>query len=140
MKPSSTRLMASLLLAAVALVLPQQASAQDDVEMTGYANIYVRVKAAPQGGGQVFPFYQESTVKAWRDSWDFKQPVAVGSILNSPFTILYLYAKPNEAEGYAFGGWYLDDGDGVFDMDKDELMGETPEYISMAALDDDVTI
>ena len=140
MKTISTRLMASLLLAAVALVLPQQASAQDDVEMTGYANIYVRVKAAPQGGGQVFPFYQESTVKAWRDSWDFKQPVAVGSILNSPFTILYLYAKPNEAEGYAFGGWYLDDGDGVFDMDKDELMGETPEYISMAALDDDVTI
>ena len=90
MKTISTRLMASLLLAAVALVLPQQASAQDDVEMTGYANIYVRVKAAPQGGGQVFPFYQESTVKAWRDSWDFKQPVAVGSILNSPFTILYL--------------------------------------------------
>lgn len=130
----------ALLLTAIMLTHPLTSTAQDDIEISGYANLYVQVKATPQGGGQVFPFYQESTVKAWRDAWDFRQPVAVGTILGTPFTMLYLYAKPNEAEGYAFGGWFLDDGDGLFDMDKDQLLSEEAEYVSLTTLSDDITV
>lgn len=140
MKKIFTLNIAALLLTAVALLVPRQAQAQDEIQIDGYVNLFIQVKAAPQGGGQVFPFYQEATVKAWRDSWDFKQPVPVGSIMNAAFTMLFLYANPNEANGYSFGGWYLDDGDGVFDLEKDELINESPEYLHLTALDDDVTV
>ena len=140
MKKTFTRLSAVLLPAVLALFNVQQANAQDDVDVVGYTNVYIRVKAAPQGGGQVFPFYQEASSKVWRDEWDFKQPIPVGSVLNVNISLLFLYAKANTGEGYTFGGWYLDDGDGVFDVEKDEFLSDNESYVNMAALDDDAVV
>ena len=120
-------------------LLPRQAMAQDNLtEVVGYANVYVKVKAVPQGGGQVFPFYKESSVKVWRDEWDFIQTVPVGTPNGAYSTILYFYANPSG--DYIFVGWYLDDGDGVFDISKDHLMGDEETHIDMLYLDDDATV
>jgi len=139
MKKTFTRNLAALLLLALALFIPRQTSAQDDDVVVGYANVFVRVQAVPQGGGKVFPFYQEATTKVWRDQWDFNQSVPVGSMLDVYFTMIYLYANPATDDGYIFGGWYLDDGDGVFDVEKDQFLSEQTEYISMAGINPDET-
>ena|GEM_PF-1321151 len=140
MKKSFTSMTAALLLTAVALLSSQQMRAQDEVQTVGYANVNITVKAVPEAGGKVFPFNQEAGIKAWRTEWNFKQPVAVGSMFEMPFTMLFLYANPATDQGYIFGGWYLDDGDGVFDATKDELMSEEAEYMAMTAIDETATI
>ena len=122
------------------LCMPLSVQAQDDVDIEGYANIYVRVEAVPQGGGQVFPSYQEANMKLWRDAWDFKQPVPVGSIMGFPVSMLYLYANAATADGYIFGGWYADNGDGVFNIEDDQLLSEDAEYVSLATLPEDTEI
>ena len=139
MKKYFTLNFAALLLSAVALCTPQQTIAQDEeVEVVGYVNVFVKVKAAPQGGGQVFPFYQDSSVRVWRDEWDFKQPVPVGSLFDVHFAMLFLYAKPSG--DYTFAGWYQDNGDGVFDIGSDGFLSADDTYVYMTALDDDVTV
>lgn len=140
MKKTLTSVVATLLLTVVALVSPTSVQAQDEYELMGYANIFIKVKATPETGGKVFPFYKESSIKSWRAEWDFKQPVPVGNMFGSAFTMVYLYANPVTAEGYIFGGWYVDDGDGVFNSEKDELISEDSEYIMMVALDDDTKV
>ena len=140
MKHSFTFSLAALLLSVFSLFAVQRASAQDELEIQGYANVNITVKAAPAAGGRVFPFNQEATLKSWRTEWNFKQPVAVGSMFGSTFTLLFLYANPATADGYIFGGWFLDDGDGVFDATKDELLSEESEYMMMASLGEDATI
>ena len=140
MKPTFTSIVATLILTVASLVSPISMQAQDELEIQGYANVNITVKAAPEAGGRVFPFNQEATVKVWRTEWNFKQPVAVGSMFGSSFTLLFLYANPATADGYIFGGWFFDDGDGVFDAEKDELLSEEAEYMMMASLSDDATI
>lgn len=140
MKNAITFSIAALLLSVFSFLHVQPAQAQDELEIQGYANVNVMVKAAPEAGGKVFPFNQQATVKAWRTSWTFKQPVAVGSMFGSAFTLLFLYANPATADGYIFGGWYLDDGDGELDAAKDELLSEEAEFMMMAAISDDATI
>ncbi|MBQ9668875.1 MAG: hypothetical protein IJV45_09085 [Prevotella sp.] len=139
MKKVFTQQLAAILLMVAALTGVQRASAQD-AEITGYANVYIQVKAAPQGGGKVFVNYQESAAKAWRDALDFRQPVQVGEIYETPFMMLYLYANPNTEGGYAFAGWYADDGDGVFDIEKDVLMSTDADYLLLSTLPDDTPI
>ncbi|MBQ8097636.1 MAG: InlB B-repeat-containing protein [Prevotella sp.] len=140
MKKFFTQTFATLLLTTLALSTTQQVRAQDDVDVVGYVNTFIKVKAVPQGGGQVFPFYQETNIKVWRDEWDFKQPVPVGSMMDTYFTMLYLYAKPSLDAGYTFAGWYLDDGDGEFDMDKDQLLSDKEEYLNLMAIDDGTSV
>ena len=140
MKHSFTYSLAALLLSALSLFTALPVQAQDELEIQGYANVNVTVKAAPQAGGKVFPFNQQATVKAWRAEWNYKQPVAVGNMFGSAFTLLFLYANPATADGYIFGGWYLDDGDGLFDDTKDELLSEEAEYMMMTAFEEGITI
>ena len=141
MKKIFTQTFATLLLTALALTASQKALAQDDdMEVTGYANVYIKVTSVPEDGGQVFPFYQEATVKAWRTDWDFKQPVSVSTMMGALFSMYYLYARPSADAGYSFAGWYLDDGDGVFDMDKDQFLSDEEEYINLAELDEGTTV
>ena len=140
MKKFFTQTFATLLLTTLALSTTQQVQAQDDVDVVGYANLFIKVKAVPQGGGQVFPFYQESNIKVWRDEWNSKQPVPVGSMMDTYFTMLYLYAKPSLDAGYTFAGWYLDDGDGEFDMDKDQLLSDKEEYLNLMTIDDEASV
>lgn len=139
MKKTFTLNFAALLLSVIALLIPQQTIAQEDDGLVGYANVFIRVKAVPEGGGKVFPFYQEATTKVWRDQWDFSQPVPVGSMFDTYFTMIYLYANPATTDGYIFAGWFLDDGDGVFDAEKDEFLSESLEYLSFADIDPDET-
>lgn len=139
MKKTFTTSFTALLLSAIALLDPQQATAQDD-KVEGYANVYLKVKAVPDGGGQVFPYFQESSIKVWKSDWDFKQAVPVGTIMGSYISMFYLYNKSNTADGYTFGGWYEDDGNGVFDLDKDVFLGNEEEYVYMTVLDDNITI
>ena len=121
-------------------VFSQLAQAQDLGSEVGYTNIWIDVKAAPQGGGKVFINYQESTLKAWRDAWSFKQAVNVTEYLGTYWTLLYLYAQPTDSKGYSFAGWYKDDGDGVLDTQTDELLSLNEEYAYITTLDDDITL
>ena len=139
MKRTLTQTFAALLLMTLGLLAGQQIHAQDiDVEVVGYANVFIKVKAVPGDGGKVFPFYKESSVKVWRDEWDYKQAVPVGTPYGVYSTMLYLYA--NSADDYVFAGWYLDDGDGEFDIEKDEFLSDEDTHIEMFYLDDDVTL
>ncbi|MBR1449839.1 MAG: hypothetical protein IJ588_14000 [Prevotella sp.] len=143
MRKTFTKIMSALMLAAVAAVLPQQVWAQvddDDLTIKGYANVWINVKAVPESGegGTVFPFYQESKVKAWRASWEFKQSIPVIEMVGVNVSVFYLYANP--LNGYIFAGWYADNGDGVFNIEEDHLISENAEYVSLATLDDDVQV
>lgn len=128
----------SLAVMAIALLTASTAGAQE-VTTSGYANIDLLIKSAPQGGGQVAASTTGKGLKAWRDSTAFKQAVQVGDIVGAKFTVFYLYARPTA--GNAFGGWYADaDGDGQLDVAKDVLLSSDEEYFCMLPLDDDVTV
>ena len=119
--------------------LPLQVQAQEFTTV-GYTNIWLDVKAAPKGGGKVFVNYQQSSQKAWRDEWSFKQPISVTEYVGTYIIALFLYAQPAAADGYTFAGWYKDNGDGVYDIETDEFLSLNEEYTMMTTLDDDITI
>ncbi|MBR1548171.1 MAG: InlB B-repeat-containing protein [Prevotella sp.] len=122
------------------LAAPQQSVAQDDLNVTGYTNIWIDVKAAPKGGGKVFAAPQQTNLKAWRDEQSFNQSVGVANFMGANVVVFFLYAQPATADGYAFAGWYYDDGDGVLDIQKDELIGTDLEFYMLSALDDDAQV
>ena len=123
----------SALLLALLTLVPAKGKAQE-MTLKGYSNIWITVKAAPQGGGKVAVAATENALKLWRDATDFKQAVSVAEFMGYPMTIYFLFARP--ADGYSFGGWYYDDGDGEFDIDKDELASDEPEFLDMILLDE----
>lgn len=127
-------------LLAVLTMAPQQVRAQDNFSVKGYANVWFDIKAAPQGGGKVFASTQQAGLKAWRDEMSLKQPIGVSELMGVDVIVLFLYAQPAEAEGYNFAGWYLDNGDGVFDVSTDEFVSNEAEHYLLAALDDDKTV
>lgn len=139
MKKLLLKTLPAMLLAALTLV-PQNLRAQDDLGVIGYTNIWVDIKAAPQGGGKVFANTQQSVTKLWRDQISFKQPVGVAELMGANVTVMFLYAQPATADGYAFAGWYYDDGDGELDIAKDEYLGADLEYYLLSALADDAVI
>ena len=136
MKKQLLTILSALLLSAS---LPQQVQAQEFTSV-GFTNIWLDVKAAPQGGGRVFVNTQDSSIKVWRDAWAFKQPIEVTEYAGTYIIGLYLYAQATSADGYTFAGWYKDDGDGVFDIEKDEFISVTEEYTLMTTLDDDIKL
>lgn len=139
MKKLLLKTLPALLLATLTMA-PQHAQAQDDFEFTGYVNMWVDVKAAPQGGGKVFASPQQTNLKVWRDELSLKQPIGVASLMGADVTVLFLYAQPDADSGYTFAGWYFDDGDGVLDIAKDEYLGEDLEYYMLNALSDDAKV
>lgn len=108
----------TLLALAAPFLFCQQAKCQEVTDVTGYYNVWLNVESA--GGGKVFISTQEQGLKVWRDKWEFKQTLPSGQIYGLDVILCYLFSKPDE--GYVFGGWYVDDGDGVFDITKDELL------------------
>lgn len=133
------------LLAPLALTLLAPATVQaediDGMDIIGWANTWIEVKAAPQGGGRVFASYQSQSLMLWRDEQTFQQPVPVGEMMGVNLTVIHFFANPSTADGYVFGGWYQDDGDGVFDVEKDTFLSdEANDYMLMATLDDEAPI
>jgi len=92
------------------------ASAQEG-EIQGYVNIFVRAQVAVEGVGQIWLSADGKGLQTWKTTSDLKRtmPVAYASV--------FFLANARDNSGtYTFAGWYLDDGDGVFDADKDELI------------------
>ena len=138
MKKHLTFSFAALLLTAVALFTPRQASAQDE-SILGYTNLHFLVKAVPQDAGRVFPSVQQSGISVWRSEWDWKQSAPVSSMFGINFAAFFLNAKAMD-DNYIFAGWYVDDGDGVFDIEKDEHVSDQTEYYCTVMLDDDAVV
>ena len=116
-----------------------QASAQDEFETVGYANVWHSLKAVPEGGGKVCATTTANGLKTWKATVDFNQTLSVAQMIDSHIIMYFIFARAEQ--GYTFAGWYEDaDGDGVFDQTKDEFLSDEAEYIMMDILDDDYTI
>lgn len=109
------------------------ASAQN-AEAIGYVNAFIRVASTPDGGGTVTArLPNATTADLYRATRDYKGVLPVGEIVGAGVAYLQVNARP--ADGYQFVGWYVDDGDGVFDPDKDELdtyLAETTIFFAAA--------
>lgn len=116
----------------VCLLLGMSATAQELGTLQGYTNAFVRLQTVSAGSGKVTALAPNSTaLKTYKETYDFKKvlPVALDMIYFN------VYVKPTT--DYMFGGWYLDDGDGVFDISKDELMeidGEATLFLPVSLL------
>lgn len=78
--------------------------------------------AATQIDGTGTPVYRETL------DWKTQLPVMYSAAA-------FLAAHARAAEGYAFVGWYIDDGDGVFDAEKDEYAGGYKDDGTLLAID-----
>ena len=108
--------MKSVLMTLAMLATPLTASAQEG-EIQGYVNIFVRAQVAVEGVGQIWLTPDGKGLQTWRTTFDLKRTMPVG------YGSVFFFANARDQSGtYAFAGWYLDDGDGVFDADKDELI------------------
>ena len=105
----------------------------------GYTNAYVSLKAYPQQGGKVCGGLTSSSLKVWMPSFPLKTTFPVGSLMGVNVIAYYAFSQP--AEGYLFGGWYEDtDGDGEFDITKDQQLSTEGEFFELLTLDDNATI
>ena len=97
------------------LLLALTAAAQS----TQYVNTWIKVKAVPEASGTVTATFSMTTKPAYAAEVDVNTtaPTSFGDVL-----MLGVYTDP--AEGYAFAGLYIDDGDGLFDPEKDQLYTE----------------
>ncbi|MBP3252218.1 MAG: hypothetical protein J6M25_06195 [Prevotella sp.] len=132
MKKSFTLFMLMLL----AVFLAPTAVDAQDITLEGYTNVYIRVQAAVEGSGRVSVTPPKGGLETYKEVVDFQKtlPVAMSSV---SFNV-----KCRANSGYTFGGLYADDGDGVFDITKDELIysadaGLMLLPLSMLGLDDD---
>lgn len=107
-------------IAALLLCAATPAVAQD-VETTSYVNAFVRATAV--GNGTVaMSALDKSGLLIYRQERDFKSqfPVMMGTQ-----AVLLGHVKPDTDS--KFFGWFLDDGDGQFDISKDELIATAEE-------------
>lgn len=136
MKTNFTSVLISTLLT---LVITQPATAQEETDITGYANIWVTLQAVPGEGGRVCATTSATGLKTWKEKVDFQQTIPVGSLFETNFIIYYVFARP--ADGYTFAGWYEDtDGNGIFDIDTDQFLSDKTEYMMMSLLDEEATL
>lgn len=121
---------------AALLGLVTTATAQDiSTDIVGYANIWHSVQAAPSGGGEVRASAVSNGLPIWRSVFDFNQTVPVGQMIDTYTIMYYIYARP--AADYTFAGWYEDtNGNGVLDLDTDQLMSVDSESVMMDVLPD----
>jgi len=117
---------AVLLLSAL---LPMASVAQDIGAPQGYINVYVRVQTVAAGSGRVSITPPAGGLESYKETVDFQKtlPVAVSAV--------YFNAKARPADGYSFAGWYVDDGDGQFDIAKDLLASDEPETVLLIPLE-----
>ena len=93
--------------------------AQEIGEVEGYANVYITAKVVPTGGGRVWLSVNKpgQGLPSWKtDESKLNRVMPVSA------DYIYFYANAQPLGENIFGGWYLDDGDGVLDMTKDELL------------------
>lgn len=100
------------------MLLPSQAQ-QEVGSLLGYTNVNVQVKAATAGSGKVAVTPPDGGIEAFMEVFPFKHtlPVSTGEMV-------YFKVNGQPANGYFFGGWYLDDGDGKFDIAKDYTISQ----------------
>lgn len=85
---------------------------------TQYVNTWINVKAVPDGSGTVSAtFTTKKPASAPEIEVKTTAPTSFGDVL-----MLGVYTTPTD--GYAFAGLYIDDGDGIFDPEKDQLYTE----------------
>ena len=128
------------LTALMALLAPATVSAQENGEITGYVNAWIDIRVAPEGAGQVAYALTPTALKTWGGSKSYNAPLTTFSLMGSDIIALQLYARPVADNGYSFAGWYLDNGDGVLNIEEDEFLDDNDEYYFMSALPDDVTL
>lgn len=116
---------------AVALMLlcTTGASAQLDFTET-WIQTWVRVVAVGEGCRVAATQIDGSTSAVYRETLDWKTQLPVMSSAAALFS-----GHARAAEGYAFVGWYVDDGDGVFDAEKDEYAGGYSDDGTLIAID-----
>ena len=125
------RTMKSVLMTLAMLATPLTASAQlGDIQ--GYVNAFIRVQVvSSQTGPKVCVKTKKSDFTYWKETFDVQKALPV--YLNS----VQLICEANNVSN--FFGWYIDDGDGVFDLEKDENYTEeklSTIFISTSALSD----
>ncbi len=102
------------------------AEAQEIGETQGYINMYVTAKVVPEGCGKVWLSANRpgQGLPVWKTTESTLQRVM-------PISHQYVafYANAQTVGDYIFCGWYLDDGDGEFDITKDELVSTETESL-----------
>lgn len=122
-------------------IVSLSASAQLDDEAQGYVNVFIRAQVVSPGDGpQVWLTIDGNGLSTWRTTFDFKKTLPVQMLGN-----VFFLANARDRNGvYQFAGWYVDDGDGVFDIDKDgfESATEKEAYFSVSIdnLGDNITV
>lgn len=116
MKRITTQLIVALL--TLACLWPTPTQAQDFVEVSGYVNVFVRLQAAVPGSGRVSATPPSGGLDSFKETVDFKQTMPVAAIIDA----VYFQSKSRASAGYAFVGWYLDNGDGQLDPSADEQL------------------
>ncbi|MBQ9645538.1 MAG: hypothetical protein IJV24_04145 [Prevotella sp.] len=124
MKKSFTLFMLMLL---TVFLAPTAVDAQD-ITLEGYTNVYIRVQAAIEGSGRVSVTPPSGGLETYKETVDFQKtlPVAMSSV---SFNV-----KCRANSGYTYGGLYVDDGDGVFDITKDELISTSDAALVLLPL------
>ncbi|MBR1932488.1 MAG: hypothetical protein IJ841_02245 [Prevotella sp.] len=120
------------------LLLPATVAAQDLAEQVGYTNVYVRLQVADSNSGRVSATPPSGGLDSYKEVVEFQKTLPVASLIE----IVYFNAKFRVNSGYTFVGWYADNGDGIFDLDNDELFDNSREAmiyfpISMLGLTED---
>ena len=121
----------TLTLTAALLLLSAPAMAQDIGEQVGYANVFARVQVVTAGSGRVSITPPSGGLENYKETVDFQRPLPVASILE----IVYFNGKSRATEGYTLGGWYLDNGDGIFDINNDELLSTDTQPLFFFTID-----
>ena len=124
-------------LAALLLAAALPAAAQTDDEATaqnGYTKAWVKVVAAPESADLGNSVRLSSTL--WRASRELTNQTFV---VADGFAKVVIGAKQvaQRNNGYKFAYWYLDDGDGEFDIDKDTQVAESNPDAAVTVTPDD---
>ena len=128
------------LLFSLLFVFGQKVMAQDEIDFTGYANVWYTIETVNGVGGKVGALASNTGLKTYSNKKDFKQTVQTGSFMGANIFVFYLFAQVDTANGYLFAGWYADDGDGKFDIQKDEFLSNNIEYTMVFPISEDLTI
>ena len=137
MKKTSTLQLLSLL--CLLLGFSSQTKAQDEFETVGYVNILNVLKATPEEGGKVCATTSAKGLKTWKTTVDFNQTLPVAQMIDSYVIMYYVFARAEA--GYTFAGWYEDsDGNGIFDVNSDQLVDVDAETIVFDVLPEGQTV
>ncbi len=115
--------------AALMLLYATNTFAQLDFTET-WIQTWVRIVAVGDGCKVAATQIDGSGTPVYRETLDWKTQLPV---MSSAAALFAGHVRP--AEGYAFVGWYIDDGDGVFDATKDEYAGSDSDGGTLITID-----